>query len=175
MKKILFSMMILGALAGCSSERNHTDLSEWINQQNKVSKGKIQPLPDAKTYTKVNFDAKENPFEMKKPLSLEEMMKNKFAPDLTRQKEALEEFSLDNVKMVGSIKQNGKLFALIKDRGNIIHYATVGNHMGLNFGEVVSVSESEIILEERIKDGDEWTISPAKIELSEANNSNKRK
>lgn len=175
MKKILLSIVILGALVGCSSEKSHVDLSNWINEQNKLAKGKIQLLPETKTYTKVVFDAKENPFEMKKPLSLEEMMKNKFAPDLTRQKEALEEFSLDNLKMVGSVKQNGKLSALLKDRGNIIHYASVGNHMGLNFGEIVSLSESEIILEERIKDGDEWIISPAKIELSESTGVIKRK
>lgn len=167
MKKILLSVMILGALAGCSSKTNNSDITDWMSEQNKNIRGKIEPLPETKTYVKIDFNASDNPFEMKKPLSLEEMMKNKFAPDLSRTKEALEELSLDNMKMVGSIKQAGKLFALIKDRGNIIHYVSMGSYMGLNFGKVVSLSDSEIILEERIKDGEEWVISPAKIELYE--------
>lgn len=175
MKKILLSLAVLGALVGCSSGNNNSDISAWMDKQNGESKRTITPLPEAKTYTKVAFSATENPFEMKKPLSLQEMMKNKFAPDLTRQKESLEEFSLDNIKMVGSIKQNGRLFALIKDRENIIHYASFGNYMGLNFGKIVSLSEGEIILEERVKDGDEWIISTAKIELTEGSIANKKK
>lgn len=167
MKKILLSMVILSALAGCSSEKNHSDISTWMEEQNKSIKGKIKELPPTKSFTKVAFEAKENPFEMKKPLSLQEMMKNKYAPDLNRQKEALEEFSLDNLKMVGSIIKDGKLFALIKDRNGIIHYVSKGNHMGQNFGEVVGLSESGIELEERVKNGDEWVLTTAKIDLTE--------
>lgn len=168
MKKILLSIVVLGALVGCSSGGNHSDISLWMDDQSKKIKGKIKELPPSKNFTKVAFVAEDNPFEMKKPLSLQEMMANKFAPDFDRQKEALEEFSLDNLRMVGSVRMDGKLFALIKDRNNIIHYATIGNYMGQNFGEVVSVSESEINLEERIKNGEEWGISTAKVELSEA-------
>ena len=167
MKKVLISIAIMGALAGCSSSDNYEDLSSWMKQEEKKMVGKIQPLPDVKTYVHIPFaTTNETPFEMRLPLSLQQMMKNRFAPDINRKKEPLEDYSIDNLKMVGSIKKEGKLYGLIRDRDGIIHYISLGSHMGLNFGEVIQLTDSEIVLDERVRDGDEWKLIKTNIPLT---------
>lgn len=167
MKKILLSIVVLGSLAGCSSSDNYEDLSSWMKQEEKKMVGKIQPLPDVKTYVHTPFAIGiETPFEMQVPLSLQQMMKNRYAPDINRKKEPLEDFPIDNLKMVGSVKKDGKTFGLIKDRDGIIHYVTVGSHLGLNFGEIISLTDNEIVIDERMRDGDEWKIVKTNIQLT---------
>jgi type IV pilus assembly protein PilP len=151
------SVCLLGFLGGCSYTDNYDDLSIWMKNEEKGMRGKIQPLPDVKKYQNISFTAdKQNPFVMKLPLSMQELLKNKFAPDMKRRKEPLEDFSLDMLKMVGIVKKDGKTSALIKDRDGIIHYVSVGNYMGMNFGKIISLTENQIVLDERIREGDEW-------------------
>ena len=170
MKKVLLSIVILGALAGCSSQENFEEISAWMKKEESSMKGKIEPLPEVKSYVNVPFKTNnENPFAMRLSVSMQDVMKNRFAPNMERTKEPLEEYSIDALKMVGSVIDAGKLHGLIKDREGIIHYVTTGNHMGLNFGEVVSLNESEIVLDERVREGDEWRSVKTVIALSQSN------
>lgn len=167
MIKTLLSITIVGLLAGCSSKENFTELSTWMKKEESNMKGNIEPLPEVKTYVHVPFQTNnENPFSMRLSISMQDVMKNRLAPKTDRPKEALEEYSVDSLKMVGSLIDEGVLHALIKDSNGIIHYAKKGNYVGLNFGEIVSINETEIVLDERVREGDEWRSVKTVINLA---------
>jgi type IV pilus assembly protein PilP len=89
-------------------------------------------------------------------------------PDLERRRETLEGFSLDQIKMVGTMRQNNANVALL-ETGRATHMVRVGNFVGQNFGLVTRISESEVQIKEIVQDAaGEWVERPAKLELQEA-------
>jgi type IV pilus assembly protein PilP len=85
-------------------------------------------------------------------------------PDLRRPREPLEDFPLDQIRMVGTIK-GGTIVALLKVNGSTLK-AQVGNHIGQNFGVVTRITETELFLTETVQDAaGEWVERPAKLIL----------
>jgi len=74
-------------------------------------------------------------------------------PDRNRPREFLEQFPLDTLRMVGTLADRRASFGLVQTNDGLVHRITVGNHMGQNYGRVVSISDSEIQLVEIISDG----------------------
>lgn len=150
--KIKFLLIPLAvSLVGCS-EGNISDLKTWMAQEETKLKGKIPQLPPAKSFEPKDFIAKSDPFVIKAPISLVEFEKNLLAPDENRKKEPLENYSLDSIKMTGFMTKDNINYALLKTSNNLIHYVKVGNYMGKNYGKIVKLTESNIILDERLLD-----------------------
>jgi type IV pilus assembly protein PilP len=55
--------------------------------------------------------------------------------------------------MVGTLDATGSSFGLVQTRDGLIHRVRVGNHLGQNYGRILSITESEISLVEIIPDG----------------------
>jgi type IV pilus assembly protein PilP len=174
MKKTNLIMMgfLLLALTACSGE-SHSDLKKWMVDQEQKLKGKIEFLPPSKSFTPVPFSAEVDPFVIKEKLTLNNLMKDKYAPDSTRQPEELESFTLDSLRMTGTVIKDGKFYAMILDPNKVTSYVTKGNFLGKNYGQITSISEGEILLEERIKVGDEWTQKQGRVFLYEGTPSGK--
>ena len=93
---------------------------------------------------------------------------NGLTPDINRNKEPLEEFPLDALRMVGTIGANGKTYAMIKAPDGVIHRVTVKDHMGQNYGEITQISESEVGLMELVPDGfGGWVQRAASLALAQ--------
>jgi type IV pilus assembly protein PilP len=89
-------------------------------------------------------------------------------PDRNRNREPLEEFPVDSLRMVGTIDFNGHTYALVKAPDSVIHRVTIGDHMGQNYGKIVTITPSEVDLSEVIPDGfGGWTERPASLALEE--------
>ncbi|MGV2481579.1 UNVERIFIED_CONTAM: pilus assembly protein PilP, partial [Salmonella enterica subsp. enterica serovar Weltevreden] len=74
-------------------------------------------------------------------------------PDLSRNKEPLEEFPIDALRMVGTIDTKGVTYALVKAPDGVVHRVTRNDHLGQNYGRIVGISESEVSLVELVPDG----------------------
>jgi len=166
MKKSLLTIFAMTALAGCS-QSNHDDIKTWMKSQEQQLKGKIEILPSAKTYTPVVYKAEVDPFVIKEKLSLNELLKDRFAPDLNREKEYLEEFNLEALKMVGTVIKDGNFYAMIRDPNKVISYISVGGYIGQNHGKVTSVNEGEVLIEERVNTNEQWVARNARVQLYE--------
>jgi type IV pilus assembly protein PilP len=69
--------------------------------------------------------------------------------------------------MVGSLIKEGKPVALIKV-DNLLYQVHPGNYLGQNFGKIVKVGETEVVLREIVQDAaGEWIERTATLQLQE--------
>ena len=143
-------LLLAAALGACSSD---DDLQQYIAQVKARKSTKIDPIPQIKQYEAFAYVAgdRREPFTPSVP----DNSKNGdgLRPDMNRNREPLEEFPLDALKMVGVIDYNKTLYAMIKAPDGVIHRVTAGNYMGQNFGKITKISESEVSLDEIVPDG----------------------
>src|SRR3546814_5705364 len=74
-----------------------------------------------------------DPFVLVEPRN-EQANPNGPRPDLRRNREALEEYPLDALRMVGTITTPAGTFALVKAPDGVVHRVAVHAHMGQNYG-----------------------------------------
>ena len=74
-------------------------------------------------------------------------------PSVRRNREFLEGFSLDTLKMVGTFKVGNNFYGLVQSEDGLVHKVQPGNYMGQNDGKVTEITGSKISLVEIIPDG----------------------
>jgi type IV pilus assembly protein PilP len=136
--------------AGCSG--GQTDLQKWIADTRKKPGGRIQPLPEVKPYeTFVYGDASlRSPFQ---PVGPNANAQASLRPSSRRNREFLEGFSLDTLKMVGTFKVGSSFYGLVQSKDGLVHKVQPGNYLGQNDGKVTDITGSKISLVEIIPDG----------------------
>ena len=169
MKKSALIIAVLFTLSGCVTN-DMNDLRAYVQKTKATYKGKVKPLPEFKHQPPYAYAAQDirDPF---KPVVDIEVATGPYTgprPDENRPKEPLEEFSLDSLRMVGTLAQKESEWALIKDPDGLLHRVAVGHYMGRNYGRVVTVNEEEVSLIELVgeKNGG-WKERDASIALSE--------
>ena len=158
----------LGAtlLAGCGADKS--DLEAWVAEVKSRKSTAIEPIPQMKQYEAFTYvpGDRRDPFTMVEPE--QQSASTGPQPDKDRNKEPLEEFPLDALRMVGTITAAGRTFALVKAPDGVIHRVTIKDHMGQNYGEITQISEAEVTLLELVPDGfGGWVQRPATIALAE--------
>lgn len=166
---IMFASLLAG-ITGCSSGQ-HDDLDQFVREAGQGMRGRVEPLPEVRLYEPflyAAFDLPE-PFKPRKLKASENVGSGGgLQPDLNRRREALESYELEKLKMVGTLQQNKLIFALILAPDKSLHRVTVGNYMGVNFGKITLVSESEVQLAEVIEDSaGEWSKRENSVTLVE--------
>ncbi|TNY28123.1 fimbrial protein, partial [Thermomonas haemolytica] len=87
-------------------------------------------------------------------------------PDPGRRKQTLEMFSLDSLKMVGTLGSGKNLVALVMAPDKVTYRVKPGDYMGQSDGRVTGVFEDRIELVELVPDGaGGWLERPAKMAL----------
>ena len=153
------------ALASCSGG-NDQDLKAWMAEQGLTSKGKIEPIPAIRPYEAFTYNAfdQADPFKPRKV----ETGKGSRGPDLARRKEALENYPLETLKMVGTLQKGKAIVGLVKASDNRVFQVRQGNYMGQNFGVITAVSDGEVTMKELFQDGaGDWAERQTKIMLQE--------
>ncbi|HEY1891124.1 MAG TPA: pilus assembly protein PilP [Steroidobacteraceae bacterium] len=150
-------------LAGCSGA--DSDLQQFIQQTQQQPGGHVDPLPEIKPYETYVYDDQSlrSPFVPSQATGFSSVR-----PDAKRPREFLEQFSLDTLKMVGTIRMAGTIYALVQTRDGIVHRVTVGNYMGQNDGRITDISYSKIDIAEIVPDGlGGYMKRPAALGLSQ--------
>ncbi len=161
---LFFGMLFL---AGCGEDQ-FADLREFMAQTGAASQPPLESLPAVKPQEAFSYEPGEapDPFE---PRSLKPAKGGGgLQPDLSRPKEALEQFPLDGLRMVGTLSKAGQRYALVRTPEGTLFRIKKGEHMGQNFGLVIDVTDTSIELRETVQDGaGDWTESKAMLALQE--------
>lgn len=170
MKTLLISIEIafLALLLCACSSSDQQDLHDFMAEAKRRPQGQIEPLPPFKPYQPFSYSAMtlRSPFERPAPVEKETKGGRTVEPDLTREKEYLENFNIASLSMVGTLTKAGKLWALINDGQGKVTAVTVGNHMGKSFGKIISTEKTQLEVMEIVADGSNgWVERPRIIKL----------
>lgn len=173
MKRVLSLSVILltAALSGCSQNADTSDLKQFVDRVLSTPRGRIDPIPVFKPYELFSYNASalRSPFAL--PYNANELQSVKattdIRPDPDRAREYLEQFSLDNLVMVGTMQKPGNaLWALVRDGNGGVVRVQRGEYMGQNHGRVVGITESKINLIEIVPNGlGGWLERPRALAL----------
>ena len=170
----LFILMVL--LAGCSE---NAEIKEWMEQAKQQTKAAIPSISEPETFTPFSYGRKDsidpfNPVKLSVALAKLRAQSGKgIRPNLDRRREALEQYPLDAVKMVGVLQKPGLTYAVLQvDKA--IFQVKVGNYVGQNFGMITDVTETGVDLKEIAQDAaGEWVERKARLELQESSQAGK--
>lgn len=172
----VLSMLASGCMVWVEDK---SDLERFVNKTRAKPADRIEPLPEYKPYESFVYEGASlrEPFvalqamqAVGKLAETKRENKNTLKPDQARPKAYLEEFSLDDLVMVGTITRRGKdkLWALIKDGGKAVHRVSVGDHMGLDYGQIITIDERKVELVEIVSNGrGGWMKRPRVVALEE--------
>ena len=154
--RVLAAAALAAALSACG--RGQDDLRTYIDEVKARPGGRIEPLPQIEPPPSFAYVAgnRRSPFMPDTPQ--QRVSNNPDAvqgPDPTRPREFLEQFPLDTLSMVGTLATPSRnaSFGLVQTADGRIHRVAVGNHMGQNYGRIMSITDSQIQLVEIISDG----------------------
>ncbi|MDH5784168.1 MAG: pilus assembly protein PilP [Chromatiales bacterium] len=170
-KRALVLLMVM-LIAACSLNANQ-DLYDRVAEIKARPAGKIPPLPVFKEYRTVPYSAMQlaDPFKnfmAEVPAEVSVDVQPIDSPLKGRNLEALEEYPLDTLRFVGQLTKDGSDWAIITSPDMIVHRVRVGNHMGKNYGEIISIGEDKVLIEEIIPDElGGWVKRDAALSLAE--------
>ena len=140
---------LYAGLVACSSADN--DLARFIEDTKKEPGGRVEPLPEVKPYETFVYSAS----TMRSPFTPGGSGGSAagLRPDSKRNREFLEQFSLDTLKMVGTLKLSGQMYGLVQTKDGLVHRVVPGDHMGQADGKVTDITPSKISVLEIVPDG----------------------
>jgi len=142
---------LLAGLTACSSADD--ELSRFIEDTKKEPGGRVEPLPEVKPYETFVYAAA----TMRSPFLPGGVSSGPggpgLRPDSKRNREFLEQFSLDTLKMVGTLKLGGQTYGLVQTKDGLVHRVVNGNYIGQADGKITEIGASKISLIEIVPDG----------------------
>ncbi len=168
---LLLALALAALLSACGAD--HDELRAWMEQQRREAKPNVKPLQPPKKFDPQPYTSAQavEPFSSQKlsvALKQEAKQPNSiFAAELNRRKEPLESYPLDSMSMVGSVNKQGQPFALLRV-DNLLYQVKVGDYLGQNYGRIMKIAETEVILRELVQDpGGDMVERPATLQLQE--------
>ncbi|HEY4213061.1 MAG TPA: pilus assembly protein PilP [Steroidobacteraceae bacterium] len=158
------SCSLLVGLAACSSADD--ELTRFIDDTKKQPGGRVESLPEIKPYEQFTYSAEQmrSPFSPSAPGGVGANVR----PDSKRNREYLEQYPLDTLKMVGTLKMAGHMYGLVQDKDGLVHRVSAGNYLGQQEGKISDISAAKITLTEIVPDGlGGYMERPGQIGLSQ--------
>lgn len=158
-------------VAGC--ETDQSELQAWMDETRRNTQVRVERLPAPKSFEPYHYQGRQetDPFSLAKlrvSAAEAERAGGRLSPDLTRRREALEAFPLDNLKLVGNLRQGTANVALLQT-DTAVYQVRVGNYVGQNFGRITQISESEVSVKELVQDAaGDWVERTTALRLQEA-------
>jgi len=142
--------LVVNALSGCSSKDD--ELDAFIASTKKEPGGRVEPLPELKPYESYAYESADmrSPFM---PGGSGGSSSDSLRPDSRRNREFLEQFSLDTLRMVGTLRLADRTYGLVKTKDGLVHRVLPGNYVGQADGKVTEITPSKINVVEIVPDG----------------------
>ncbi|MBM7423563.1 pilus assembly protein PilP [Spongiibacter marinus] len=163
----LLSTMLLA----CSNSGQYADIDAFVAEKRAAPSGVIEPIPALQAYRAFTYTASGLRGPFTQPVDVKEIARleasSNVKPNLEREREYLESFSIDALKMVGTVRLNKVLWALMKTPDGGVHRVKENNYLGRNHGKIMKVGDNFISVVEIVSTGGEgWVERPRSLELS---------
>lgn len=163
-------LLVTLLLTACGSDE-FQDLEDFVKNSGADLRGKVDPAPEIKPYEPFPYDnsaALPDPFKARKQETKNLSGSGLNQPDLARPRQELEEFPLESMKMVGYLRKGNVGNAIIRSSEGKLHRVKVGNYVGMNFGQITSITETEVKVKEMVQDGaGDWLERESSLQLVE--------
>ncbi|MGP0171817.1 type 4a pilus biogenesis lipoprotein PilP [Pseudomonas sp. NCHU5208] len=158
-------------LAGCGASSDFSDLRAYMDEVRARPKGSIEPLPTFQPYESFTYRAASLRSPFQPPIKIDVVARQKgskeIKPDESRVKQFLEGFNIETFEMVGTLRNDHELFALVSGAGGV-HRVKVGDYLGRNNGKIIAIDDSKIEVMEIVPDGEGgWLERPRSLPLKE--------
>jgi type IV pilus assembly protein PilP len=149
--------MTVALLAGCG-DGEHGDVKAWMAEASKDMQGRVQSIPEIKSFPIISYDAGDfpEPFSPSKVIPEKRAGSGRAQPDFDRPREPLEAYPLESLRMVGVMRNGRQPHALIQV-DNMVYQVRVGNHIGQNFGVITSITDTQVSIKESVQDPTDQT------------------
>ena len=176
--RALAILLASAALGGCLHDQSTADLESYAQQVLAKKGPPIDPLPPVEIPEVYTYQCIErgcvDPFEPffredpAPPTQEQQVVASGIQPNFDRNREEFESYTLDSLRMLGTLEQEQQIWGIIRSPDSVIHRVQVGNYMGKNHGKILSVMEERIDLAEIVPDGQGgWKERDASIALVE--------
>ena len=144
-------VVMLASIVTSACSGGQSDLQRWIDETKKKPGGRIAALPEVKPYETFAYTDNNlrSPFQPQGPTSGQANLH----PTTRRNREFLEGFSLDTLKMVGTFKVGQSFYGLVQSKDGLVHNVQPGNYIGQNDGKITEITGGKISITEIIPDG----------------------
>ena len=174
----VMALMVVAAgaelLAGCSGAGDD-DLEQWMAQQRATVQPKVEPVQPPSAFQPQSYLAAQavSPFSEERLAramradTAASAVSRLLEAEQRRPREALEDFPLDAMVMVGLLDRGGRRVALVRVNG-LLYTVRVGNYLGQNYGRITAITDNQIVLREIVQDAaGEWVERTATLQLQE--------
>ena len=181
--KLIINLVICFLAIGMSAcvSKDRSDLEAKVSELMARPGGRIEPLPEIKPYEAYAYESgkleKKDPFtpffETPKPEAEDALVGDGLTEEMEREirnrnREELEQFELDSLRMVGTIDNEDNNWAIVLAPDGVVHRVKVGNYMGANIGKVTNIFEDRIELREIVQASNgRWEEREAALALIE--------
>lgn len=154
----VIGVFVMCIVLNACGDREFEDLQRFIKDLDAKVDQNINPLPEVKTFKTFVYGAE----KIRDPFTpwVETQIQNRnmvstsgLHPDFQRRKERLETYPLDTLRMVGTLRREGKLWGIVRAPDGAVHNVQVGNFLGQNHGKITVIGEGKVELSELIEDG----------------------
>ena len=158
-------------LAGCG-DSDVREVRTWMEHTRAQTRPAVKPLPAPKEFVPYAYNQAQapDPFSDARLAGPGTMapQPNAAQPDLNRPREALENYPLDTMRMVGMMQKGDVGFALVQIERSV-YRVRAGQRLGQNFGQVTRVTPAALEIREMVQDaGGDWVERISKLELQES-------
>ena len=155
-------------LTGCVN-KDMSDLESFVEEVKSRPAAGIEPIPEIRQVSGFVYTARNrrDPFTKQEDeaVATEAVLDHGVKPDPDRRKEELEAYSLDTLRMVGTLEQDEQTWGLLKTNDGTIHRVAAGNYIGRHDGRITRISEEKIELIELIPTGSGFLEKEAAVAL----------
>lgn len=151
---VLLPVCLLTACGG------QDEMDNYVAQTKARQPVPIEPLPEIKPFSPMAYHLSDqrSPFIAPLPEASSAKVDAKMKPDcaqmvVSREKEVLESYSLASLSMQGSLGKQGQLWALIRTPDGQSVRVGLNQHMGLDQGRVIRITDTYVDLIETMPDG----------------------
>lgn len=145
--RLIYSILIL--TSGCNRATDYQDLEQFIKQTKQIQPQTIPDLPNLQVAATADLNLKSltNPFTPRISAA------NSLKPVTQHLPEPLETYSLDSLKMVGTLSENHKIWGIVMAPDNTTHSVKLGDYIGQNSGKIIAIYPNTIKILELMPQG----------------------